>query len=154
MSWLDWSLFHKHDGLYRFVRLLIQLRLRFVASRSGDFLSLADFIERAKIQWDGVHLSAPDLSFDSHSLACTASIEDGGAFHLMINAYWEPLPFDLPAVPDSCGPWRRLIDTFQDAPFDFLEQGAETSNQDVYVVQPRSIALLATGRCGTGISLK
>ncbi|WP_158787594.1 glycogen debranching protein GlgX [Granulicella sp. L46] len=152
VSWFDWSLFQKNAGLHRFVRLLIQLRVRFAANRSGDFLSLADFIERAKVQWDGVHLAAPDLSVDSHSLACTASVDNGGAFHLMINAYWEPLSFALPVVPDGCGPWRRLIDTYQDAPSDFLEQGAQTVSQSAYDVQPRSIVLLTTGHCGSHVT--
>ncbi len=148
VSWFDWSLCQRHADLHRFVKLLIQLRMRFVANRDGNFLSLADFVERAKIQWDGVHLSAPDLSVDSHSLAMTAYIEIGGGFHLMINAYWEPLSFALPVVAEDCGPWRRLIDTFQDEPLDFQEQGVETTNQSAYTVQPRSIVLLTTGRCG------
>ncbi len=147
LSWFDWSLCQAHADIHRFVKLLIQLRLRFVANRNGNFLSLTDFVERAKIQWDGVHLCAPDLSVDSHSLATTAYLENGGGFHLMINAYWGPLSFALPAVADDCGPWRRLIDTFQDAPLDFQEEGAETTNQSAYTVQPRSIALLTTGRC-------
>jgi hypothetical protein len=31
----------------------------------------------------------------------------------MVNAYWEPLCFTLPAFPDGCRPWRRLTDAFQ-----------------------------------------
>jgi glycogen operon protein len=148
LSWFDWSLCQKHADLYRFVQLLIRLRLSFAASVRGDFLSLTDFIERAKIQWHGVHLWAPDLSVDSHSLAATAYLESGGAFHLMLNAYWEALPFSLPAVPEGCGPWRRLIDTFQSSPYDFIEEGAEMIDQSTYVAQSRSIVLMTTGRCG------
>ena len=59
LSWFDWSLCQEHADLYRFVRLLIQLRLRFAANRKGEFLSLAKFIERAKTQWNGVHLGHP-----------------------------------------------------------------------------------------------
>jgi isoamylase len=148
MSWFDWDLCHKHADLHRFVQLLIQMRLRFVANRSGNFLSLAEFIERAKIQWNGVHLWAPDLSADSHSLAATAYIENEGGFHLMINAYWEPLSFTLPPLPGGCGPWRRLIDTFQDSPSDFLEQEVQTTDNAAYTAQSRSIVLMTTGRCG------
>ena len=72
----------------------------------------------------------------------------------MVNAYWEPLCFSLPEVPDGCGPWRRLIDTFQDAPSDFLEQGSETTHQTEYTVHSRSIVLMTTGRCGIGIHRK
>ena len=154
MSWFDWSLCKKHADLHRFVQLLIQLRMRFAKNRSGNFLSLADFIERAKIQWHGVHLWAPDLSVDSHSLAGTAYIENEGGFHLMVNAYWEPLCFALPPVPNHCGPWRRLIDTFQDSPSDFVEQGAEMTDHTAYTVQSRSIVLMTTGQCGVEISRK
>lgn len=121
---------------------MIQLRLRFATSPRGSTLSLAEFITRAEIQWDGVQLCAPDLSVDSHSLAGTAYLENGRGFHLMINAYWEPLRFSLPVVPDGCGPWRRLIDTYQDTPSDFLEREAETQPQNEYTVQPRSIVLM------------
>ena len=151
VSWFDWSLRQRHADLYRFVQLLIQLRLRFAASPRGNFLSLAEFIERAKIQWHGVHLWAPDLSVESHSLAATAYIENEGGFHLMINAYWGPLSFTLPPLPDGCGLWRRLIDTFQDSPSDFLDQEVETADHTTCTVQPRSIVLLTTGRCGSEI---
>jgi isoamylase len=154
VSWFDWGLCQKHADLHRFVRVLIQLRLRFEAKRSGNFLSLAEFIERAKIQWHGVHLWAPDLSVDSHSLAATVYIENEGGFHLMVNAYWGPLSFALPALPDGCGPWRRLIDTFQDSPLDFLEQEAATTHSTTYSVQARSIVLMTTGQCGIEISHK
>jgi isoamylase len=148
VSWFDWSLCDKHANLLRFAQLLIRLRLRFAESRHGNFLSLAEFIERANIQWHGVHLNAPDLSADSHSIAATAYIENHGGFHLMINAYWEPLRFALPAIPADCGPWRRLIDTFQDAPSDFPESGTETTHDSAYTVESRSIVLVMTGRCG------
>jgi len=152
MSWFDWDLCQKHADLHRFVQLLIRLRLRFAANPSGNFLSLAEFIERAKIQWNGVHLWAPDLSVNSHSLAATAYIANEGGFHLMINAYWEPLSFTLPPLPGGCGPWRRLIDTFQDSPSDFLEQEVETTDHTTYTVQSRSIVLMTTGGCGSEIS--
>ncbi len=148
VSWFDWSLFQRHADLHRFVRLLMQLRLRFAAGPRGNSFSLAEFIERAKIQWHGVQLWAPDLSANSHSLAATAYIENEGGFHLMVNAYWESLCFSLPAIPEGCGPWRRLIDTFQDAPSDFLEEEVETQHPTTYTVQSRSIVLLTTGRCG------
>ncbi|MEO6804461.1 MAG: glycogen debranching protein GlgX [Granulicella sp.] len=149
VSWFDWSLCEKHADLHSFVQLLIQLRMRFAANPRGNFLSLADFIKRAKIQWDGVQLYAPDLSSDSHSLAATAYIENEGGFHLMVNAYWESLSFSLPTIPDGCGPWRPLIDTFQGVSPDALGQKAETQPHTTYTVQSRSIVLMTTGRCGS-----
>jgi len=142
LSWFDWDLTRKHTDLYRFVQLVVQLRMRFAPGLSGRFLSLAEFVERAKIQWHGVHLWAPDLSADSHTLAATFYLDNGVGFHLMINAYWEPLSFSLPDAPDGCGPWHPLIDTFQDAPLDFVEGGTETVSYTTYTLQPRSIVLM------------
>jgi isoamylase len=148
MSWFDWSLCQRHKDLHRFVSFLIQLRLRFAAGPRGTSLSLTEFIERARIQWHGTQLWAPDLSADSHSLAATAYIKNEGRFHLMFNAYWEPLDFEFPVVPADCGPWRPLIDTFQDVPSDFPERESEMQRHTGYTVQSRSIVLLTTGRCG------
>jgi isoamylase len=67
----------------------------------------------------------------------------------MLNLYWKCLCLTLPAVPDGCGPWRRLIDTFQKSPSNVLEQEAETTNHTAYRVQSRSIVVMTTGHCGT-----
>jgi isoamylase len=96
----------------------------------------------------GVQSDAPDFSADSHALAATVYIENQGAFHLMVNAFWEPLEFSVPVTPGGCGPWLRLIDTFQNAPTEFLEQGAAAFRRNTITVQSRSIVLLTTGLCG------
>jgi hypothetical protein len=70
-----------HADFHRFAHLLIELPPRFTADRSGDSLSLEEFIERAKIHWHKVHLWAPNLSVDSHSLAATGYVENEGGFH-------------------------------------------------------------------------
>jgi isoamylase len=147
ISWFDWSLCQTRADLHVFVQFLIRLRLRFAANPSGRYLSLAEFIERAKIQWHGVHLWTPDLSVDSHSLAATAYVENEGGFHLVVNAYWKPLCFSLPDTPGECGAWRPLIDTSQESPSDFPTQQAETKRA-TYTVQARSVVLMTTGRCG------
>jgi isoamylase len=43
-------------------------------------------------------------------------------FHLILNAYWEPLDFELPRVHQAGeNPWRRWIDTALDSPHDILQ---------------------------------
>lgn len=38
-------------------------------------------------------------------------------FHLIFNAYWEPLVFEVPILPPvEHGAWRRIIDTSLDSP--------------------------------------
>jgi glycogen operon protein len=62
----------------------------------------------------------------------------------MLNAYWEPLAFELP--PRTEGPhqgWQRWVDTSRDAPED-IGAGPDLPPvpEATYVVQPRSLALL------------
>jgi len=69
----------------------------------------------------------------------------------MLNAYWEPLRFQLPpADTETLGGWRRWIDTSRAAPDDIVDwEHAPDLPDTSYVVQPRSIAFvvepLATG---------
>jgi glycogen operon protein len=60
----------------------------------------------------------------------------------MMNAYWEPLEFEVPR-PDGTGAWRRIIDTALDAPDDICEWAdARAVRGPTYAVRPRSIVLL------------
>ena len=68
------------------------------------------------LTWHGVHLSQPDWSDDSHSLAFSLHDPLGGDYlHIILNAYWEPLTFELPPLPVDQR-WHRLIDTAQPCP--------------------------------------
>lgn len=62
----------------------------------------------------------------------------------MINAYWEPLTFQLPALdPDKSG-WRLWVDTSESSPHD-IHGWNDTSllTGTTYMVGPRSIVVLA-----------
>jgi pullulanase/glycogen debranching enzyme len=67
-----------------------------------------------------------------------------GIIHLMINAYWEKLEFEIPRVPEPAGrDWRRLIDTQRKAPDDIcLWDEAEIFREAFYPVQSRSLVML------------
>jgi glycogen operon protein len=66
--------------------------------------------------------------------------EDGLRLHLILNAYWEPLAFELPPAAD---PWRRWIDTALESPEDIVEwQSAPPSPGTVYLAGPRSVVAL------------
>ncbi len=86
---------------------------------------------------------SPDLSEDSHTLAVTGYLENGSAFHLMMNAFWEPLNFAVPPVPENAISWVRIIDTFLPAPRDILDVPRDPV-QSSYLLQPRSIVLLTS----------
>jgi isoamylase len=142
ISWFDWSLLDKHRDVHRFVQRLVQLRLLRDPSREDPGLSLNQFLRQAEIQWHGVRLNQPDWGQDSHSLAGTArSLRGRYLLHLMVNAYWEPLLFELPS-PEGPG-WRRLVDTYLEAPDDICDlPDALLVEAPTYLVQARSVVLL------------
>lgn len=144
-SWLDWSLLDRHRDLHRFVRVLVAQR-RHVAAlvQAIDVpMSLNEVLRASEIQWHGVRLGAPDWTDESHSIAFT--VRPPGlplSLHLIFNAYWEALDFELPAAA-----WWRWIDTSLDAPDDILAFGMSPAVVGAtYRVAPRSVvALVAIG---------
>jgi len=137
----------KHTDVHRFVKELIRLRLHFDKASLEQDLTLTQFLAQGKIIWHGIRLHESDRSPDSHSLAATAVRLTGArVFHLMCNAYWEALSFQLPQLPyDAAGGWRRLIDTAIPAPGDICgENQAFLVEKPAYLVQPRSVVLLCS----------
>src|SRR6478735_4177300 len=146
LSWFDWTLLERHADVHRFVRLLNQLRLRRDVAVEGTRMTLQQLLERADITWHGVALGCPDWSETSHSLAFTLrSLHGRYSLHGMINAYWEPLAFELPPVPEgAAGCWRRFIDTALASPEDIHPLTLAPPYADAsYLVSPRSLVLLA-----------
>jgi glycogen operon protein len=140
ISWFDWDLLAKNSGLHRFAALLIRLRKHFALSASGKWLSLPEFLAQACVDWHGVKLFSPDLSEDSHTLAASGYIENGPAFHFMLNAFWQALNFAVPVPPENAS-WVRVIDTFLPAPRDIVDTPTDRVTSS-YLVQPRSTVLL------------
>jgi glycogen operon protein len=68
---------------------------------------------------------------------------EGIGLHLIVNAYWEALDFELPAVA-GLEPWRRWIDTSLDTPHDIVAwQDAPTVADPLhYRAGPRSVVVL------------
>ena len=146
ISWFDWSLLERHGDIHRFVKALNRFHQRRDVVVEGAALSLNQLLRRARIEWHGVALKRPDWSDHSHSVAFTLqSLRARFLFHGMLNAYWEPLPFELPPVPaEHQQGWRRCIDTALDSPDDICPwESAPVVRQAPYVAQPRSVVLLA-----------
>jgi isoamylase len=143
INWFDWKLLEEHADVLRFASILISGRV--LRSRSEGEKSLNEVLERLKHAWHGVNPHAPDWSFSSHSLALSAMGPDGRTnFYFAVNAYWEPLEFELPRRdPPEREPWRRLIDTFLEPPADIVEwQQAQPVSGSTYRAEPRSLILL------------
>ncbi len=143
ISWFDWACVEEHGELLRFVSGLLHFR-----QGSRLFRDRCYWLEPGgtDVIWHGVRVNEPDWGDNSHSLAfellnsTDPTVDDH--LYVALNAYWEPLGFELPELSEGrC--WARLVDTGQQPPEDFAEppqllsEGAGT-----YELQPRSSVIL------------
>src|SRR5262249_38879257 len=131
----------------RFVSLLNACRVLRNVEREEQRVPLNDLLRRADITWHGVKLGEPDWSSSSHSIALTAkALAPGTPHHMILNAYWEPLEFELPPFPDARPPWRRWIDPSLDSPQAIVAgERAPVVPGHSYRVGPRSVVVLFSG---------
>ena len=143
VSWFDWSLVSRHADVHRFVRLLIARRRMRDVEPERRRLSLNQFLQQASKSWHGVKLYQPDWTHCSHTLALDVELkQEPIQFHLIWNAYWEKLNFELPTV-DGGRRWGRWIDTALDSPNDIVDWRTPTPlSGTTYAAEPRSVVIL------------
>ncbi|HQI86004.1 MAG TPA: alpha-amylase family glycosyl hydrolase, partial [Anaerolineae bacterium] len=144
VSWFDWRNLEQHAEVLRFVQNVIAFTQSLALLREECFLSENAGSKASSITWHGVQLYAPDWASHSHSLAFELYHPDNHEhLHVMLNAYWEPLTFTLPA-PRNGTHWRRIIDTNLPPPDDFCAPDvAPPIEGGQYIVAPRSVVVLA-----------
>ncbi|GAB4492873.1 MAG: glycogen debranching protein GlgX [Anaerolineales bacterium] len=145
ISWFDWSLLETHADILEFTQKLIQLRLSMsLTQRDEQDASLNEILRGVSVTWHGTKLNQPDWSEHSHSLALTvSSLSRRHLFHIMLNAYWEALEFELPLSPTKSG-WKRVLDTWLVSSEDVLPpDSAPAIIGNHYLLQPRSLVVLA-----------
>jgi glycogen operon protein len=143
-SWFDWTLTSKHADVHRFVRLLIARRLLRDVEAENHRESLNQLLRESNKAWHGVKLYQPDWNGWSHSVAFSLELKNPKQIlHLILNAYWEPLDFELPLIGEEGGSWRRWIDTSLDSPHDIVEwQTAPQITGRTYRAGPHSVVIL------------
>ncbi len=125
-TWFDWSLVAEHADVLRFVKLLIERRLVRDLEHEYRRATLSQVLREAKPAWHGVKLNQPDWSASSHTIALGGQLKGEAVLvHLILNAYWEALDFELPLLNDGKQTWGRWIDTSLDPPHEICEWNAE-----------------------------
>ena len=144
ISWFDWTLVDRHRGIHRFAKELIALRTNRDLPVEPLAMTLNERLRRQAFRWHGVKLNAPDWSHESHTLAGTVRLLGYPLLlHIIVNAYWEALDFEIPLLDKAQGCWQRCVDTYLDPPGDiFGWADAPNLQGSTYLVQPRSVVLL------------
>jgi isoamylase len=154
ITWFDWSA--QDTGLLEFTRRLIALRKAHPVFRRSRFLAGA---EASELRWftpAGTEMTAANWS--DRSARAIALYLDGSDdpdraadgtwlvdddFLVLVNAWWEPLEFVLPATRPQAS-WRVEIDSYDPAP----AHGSAAARQagDHVTVGPRSVMMLLDPR--------
>lgn len=144
LSRFDWDNVTRHVGLLRFTRELIAFHQRSSLFRSWTFWGE---LGAPQIIWHGVELNQPDWGEGSHALAYELISPDGVEhLYVALNAYWEPLEFALPSLPQSEA-WRRVIDTALESPNDISSSPTSlAAGQSSYRCEARSSIVLMKSR--------
>ncbi len=128
ISWLDWDIKEKGEGLIRFVAKLSALRVRARVLHRARWLTakLDEELDIRDVAWfapDGSEMDAQN--WEDGNGRCVGVLLDGRAREtgirrrgedatvlVLINAHHEPVSFTLPSVADGKG-WTRVIDTMR-----------------------------------------
>ncbi len=153
ISWFDWS--SPDERLLGFTRRLIAIRRDHPVFRRRRFLT---GVEATELRWytpGGAQMTPADWNYpgarsvavyldgaDDPDRAADGTLLTDDDFLMMINAWWEPLDFAVPAIrPGQL--WDPEIDTYE--PSGVAAPGALTAGGHV-TVRPRSIVLLRGSR--------
>jgi len=144
LSWFNWTLVDRHSDIHRFVKALIAFRMNRDLPIERLDMTLNELLRRQPFQWHGVKLNAPDWGHESHTLAATVRLLGSPMLlHVIINAYWEALEFEVPVLVEPQDSWRQYIDTHLDPPDDICGwTNAQCLQGSTRLVQPRSIVVL------------
>lgn len=147
ISWFNWQDVERHRDLLRFTREMIQFKRRHPVLNLKIYPATSHIVDDwvfLSVHWHGVRLDQPDWSHFSHSIALTlnGSPYNDDDLHIIFNAYWEDLEFELPPRPAD-RPWLCAVNTALPAPHDIAEPGHETPvTTPTIIARARSVIVL------------
>jgi glycogen operon protein len=144
ISWLDWKQVEKEQEIFRFFQQMLAFRQQHpVLQCRSFFVGEPNETGRAYITWHGTKLNSPGWN-DPGARAFAFTV---GGFvghphiHVMMNMFWEPLEFELPA--EQSRGWFRVVDTALPSPQDIAASGQEVAiSTPTYRVEGRSCVVL------------
>jgi glycogen operon protein len=145
ISWMDWDLVEQHKGVLRFVQLLNKFNLQTEFFQEESFWNAPGDDVPTSFQLHGTILNDVSWNKDSHSLSYTLyNPQYKKALHVMINAYWKTLAFELPELTNSNNRWRLVINTKNPSPRDiYVDKKGPLLRAKKYRVAARSVVVVA-----------
>jgi isoamylase len=137
INWFDWRLVERNAELLHYCQQIIAFRHAHKQLRPGYF---------GNIVWHGTRAMQADWSAGSRVLAFSIDGRDSGHdghIYVAANAYWDALPFELPALPAGLH-WHVVANTSASAGEDIFESGKapRVEQQNSFLVGGRSVIVL------------
>jgi glycogen operon protein len=151
LSWIDWSLKKKNRDLFRFFRLLIELRKNHPIFRRSDFFPDLPHELHHPIRWQSTQPDTGDWSDSAKSLAFLLDgqgAEEGpdNDFFVMLNGHHSKTERFTAPNPKSNSRWRKIIDTAAPPPLDILAESEGillASNKNIKVEPMGAVVLIS-----------
>jgi isoamylase len=148
LSWFNWDDVQRHADPLQYVQQLIRFTQGLRVFREERFPPSGENRQDTSMIWHGTRLGQPDWAEHSHSLALTLHDQQNNQLlHLMFNAYWQPLAFELPPL-KGAERWHRVVDTAHPQPFESPVEAPPVDGPH-YQVEDRSVVwLIARAEAG------
>jgi isoamylase len=148
ISWFDWDQVSEQQEILSFVKALNRFNLSTAFFQEDYFWNSPSNLGGSKCIFHGIKLGEPDFSAHSHSLAFTLRNKRyTKLLHIMINAYWKPLEFEVPNSKQRI--WRQIINTAAKTAESFtLPVNAKIVKSKKWKLAPRSIVILQSNKGG------
>lgn len=142
ISWFDWEMVEKEKDLLRFVKKLVRFNLETPYFQENRYWVAGPEVNPTTFALHGTQIGNVDWGKHSHAITfCLTNPNYDYRLHIIINAYWKPLVFELPQRKN--GPWRRLLDTEKSSPEDFYDWADAPLLKDYECeVEGRSVVIL------------
>lgn len=143
LSWFDWRQLDQQFDMWCFLRRLVDFTQNLEIFRQEERLQVAYASLKPHISWHGLKLGEPDWQPSSHTLAFSLRHPKANEYlHVMLNAYWQPLEFELPLL-GAGEQWHRVVNTALALSDAICEIGfSEPHLKETYCVEDRACVVL------------
>lgn len=140
LNWFLWDKLQENADFYRYYRKMIEFR------KQHPILHLGRFLTDSDVSWWGIKAQKASWDTDTKFLAFTLhDKEQGNDLYCAFNVDEKPVNIELPKPKDN-QQWHLVVNTANEPPQDFYDQGQEPVVEQKTLYMPPFSALLLTER--------
>ncbi len=139
LSWFDWDDLEESAEILRFSRKLLHFHRSVQILHASAYLPQKAMRNEPSLTFHGRKLGHPEWNAEARWLGFCLNYPAGGEqLHVILNAFWEPVEFEVPRLKPPVF-WRRVICTAAESPQDIQKaESAPIHSDATYLAPPRS----------------